>query len=426
MIPAYCLTLRQTPERTAIAESHFRAVGVDAVMFRGVHGRTWGIGTEQWFSERRDTGSWVIPPGHIGLNLSHWMLWSHLWHAGVEEALVLEDDAILPPDFLQQLAATRAALPDDWQFLSVGSVGDPQRQPINARVCRVAGWVFGTHAYLVRRAALPVLLDTMQSCQDHIDVQLWRNAMPRLRWYLAWPSLAQQRTATGEWEGCCHQDYRPPVAVDDRALALAASAALPGWCPPEKAGQIYDEVLRIGQRFSEPLRCVELGVWHGKSLIPAAFALRRLGRGCIDGIDPYTKAAAIEGLGDHGQEGDHKRAWANGTYGEYQDALTGCRRAIDQHGLRQYVCLLAQMPDELANEYDHLHYLHVDDSHSTVTSVRNVKTWLPKLLPGGVLVLDDCEWPTVQPARQIVLAAFGAPHLWDTSPGRQWEIYTAR
>lgn len=428
MTPAYCLTLRQTPDRTAIAQAHLRMRGINAVMVQGIDGRAWGIGTGQWFADRRDAGNWKIPPGHVGLNLSHWMLWTHLWHAGVDEALIFEDDVTLAPDFAAQYAETRAALPAGWQFWYLGTVGmdADRRQVINDRLCRVDGCVFGTHAYAVRRSALPALLDGMQSCQDHVDIQLSR-LLPKLDWYVSWPNLATQRTATGEWQGCCHQEHTPapaPAAVS-RQKAVEISQSIPGWCPYMKAWFIHEIITDLQGAFTEPLRCVELGVWWGASLLPAAFALRR---GKITGIDPYTKAAAVEGLGTEGDEGKHRAAWEGGTYGEWEAARAGCPNAIAANGLDAACELRVAMPDDIAGEFGGpaggLHYLHIDDSHSTVTSVRNVKTWLPKLLPGGVLVLDDATWPTVQSARALIRAELECVEKWsDQSPGRRWETY---
>lgn len=418
MIPAYCITLTQTPERKKIAAEHFKRRGLKVEMFDGVHGLTWGIGTGQWFADKRDAGNWVIPPGHVGLNLSHWMLWSHLWHANVPEAIILEDDAVLGKSFQADFDAAKATLPSDWQFWYLGTVGTPERKQLNDRLSLVSGCVFGTHAYVVKRAALPILLAGMQSCQDHIDVLLTRLDLKRYA-----SELVRQRTADGSWEGCCHQPYVAPKA-SKREIAVEISMELQGWCPPEKAEKIYDGIIELAGKFSEPLACVEIGVWGGMSLTPAALALRDMGRGHITGIDPYTVAAAIEGLGTEGDEGRHREAWKNGTFGEYMAARDGCLEAIRANQLGPFCGLLVTMPDCVAAGFERLHYLHIDDSHSVVTSCRNVRTWLPKLVAGGLLFLDDCCWPTVQPARDLIRKELTCREdLSDQSPGRRWEVY---
>jgi hypothetical protein len=39
----------------------------------------------------------------------------------------------------------------------------------------------------------------MQQVKLPIDLQLYRDALPRLQSYAAWPTLARQRSQTGEW-----------------------------------------------------------------------------------------------------------------------------------------------------------------------------------------------------------------------------------
>jgi predicted O-methyltransferase YrrM len=46
--------------------------------------------------------------------------------------------------------------------------------------------------------------------------------------------------------------------------------------------------------------------------------------------------------------------------------------------------------------------LHIDGNHSADVARRDVETWLPKVKPGGVIVLDDTDWPTVQAARALL------------------------
>jgi hypothetical protein len=98
--------------------------------------------------------------------------------------------------------------------------------------------------------------------------------------------------------------------------------------------------------------------------------------------------------------------------------------AIKENGLESVCSLLVTMPDGVAGKFERLHYLHVDDSHSVVTSCRNVETWMPKVVKAGLLVLDDCEWQTVQPARALIRKAMTCREdLSDHSEGRRWEVY---
>jgi predicted O-methyltransferase YrrM len=41
--------------------------------------------------------------------------------------------------------------------------------------------------------------------------------------------------------------------------------------------------------------------------------------------------------------------------------------------------------------------LHIDGNHDYAKLRSDIEKYLPKLRPGGYLVLDDIGWPTIQP-----------------------------
>ena len=201
---AYCITLTQTPARRDSAVAHVAEIGLPVTMVQGVHGATWGLETSKWNDDRK---VYKVPPGMVGLNLSHWMVWQYAWLAGHDEVLVLEDDCYFAPDFHEAFLLTYDSLPSDWRLLYVGTVGThgKDRRWINDRLV-VTDCPFGTHCYLVRREAFPVLLETMQEAREHTDTQLFQNALKgRLAYYVAWPSLAGQHSYDGRWP-CTYRD----------------------------------------------------------------------------------------------------------------------------------------------------------------------------------------------------------------------------
>ena len=165
----YCITCRQL-DRRATAEEHFKSRGLDVKFVDGVHGDSWRLSTEAPIHDE-------MTPGHIGNCLSHWMLWRLIEAGGDEEALILEDDATFAEDFKELFFKLRARLPADWQFCFVGSLGlddEPRastREFVSNGLCRVPN-PRGMHCYLVRRSALPVLIETMQQARKPVDQQL--------------------------------------------------------------------------------------------------------------------------------------------------------------------------------------------------------------------------------------------------------------
>ncbi len=203
MIPTYCITCTETPERGECAALHFAGVGLQTTFWRGVHGMTWGLRTDKG-CKPADPG-YRIHPGQIGLILAHWSLWQHVYLSGAPEALILEDDAAFGADFLDRFAEAKKELPENWEFCYVGwggAVGHSSGRTASWRA--VQGCPFGTHAYLVKRAALPVLLDTNREARTHIDIQIFENSLPHLQAYVCTPSLAGQHSQEGRWPCSTH------------------------------------------------------------------------------------------------------------------------------------------------------------------------------------------------------------------------------
>lgn len=143
--------------------------------------------------------SYRIDAGHIGLCLSHWMVWQIAWHAGYEEVLVCEDDVDLLSGFRERFLAQRAALPADWQVWYVGCINAHECRPHSGQFRVPAGCPFGTHCMLIRRSALPVLLDRCVGAYTHVDQLIGERALPHLRTYVSHPTLAVQRSYDGRW-----------------------------------------------------------------------------------------------------------------------------------------------------------------------------------------------------------------------------------
>lgn len=199
--PIYCITLPQTPSRTKWASEQFKRLQLPAVFFNGIHGNTFGLESRYVYNyEPSPNPHASISSGHIGLILSHYMLWTHLWHAGVEEALILEDDAIFCAHFPSVFEEYYCQLPADWNFCHVGHVGIENKPtvPINDKIIK-ANFPFGTHAYLVKRDALPVLIETNHLAWGPLDIQIGCRSFNRLNYYSFKDSIINQHTAQGNW-----------------------------------------------------------------------------------------------------------------------------------------------------------------------------------------------------------------------------------
>ena len=118
--------------------------------------------------------------GEVGCWLSHKRLLKHLNTLNVGPDfghLILEDDIIVPTDFVAKWNAVRQQIPSDWDVVYFGA-GERYGTRINGSVLKWKNDVelanLGTYAYLVRHGVLPRILDKLKHMFAPVDVQYYR------------------------------------------------------------------------------------------------------------------------------------------------------------------------------------------------------------------------------------------------------------
>jgi hypothetical protein len=186
-----------------------------------------------------------------------------------------------------------------------------------------------------------------------------------------------------------------------------------GWCTPEKAERIYRTVFELAEQDLH-LVGVEIGVWGGRSLIPAAMALRDVDAGFVFGFDPYSSHKALEAV----TEAEHREWWGKV---DYEAIYQGTLAALNRLNLLDWCSLVRTPAERAAHAFQGLRYLHIDGNHSTEASVRDVTLWLPRVASGGVIVLDDAAWTSVRKARDLIVATCDELYA-----DGQYEVYRKR
>lgn len=182
---------------------------------------------------------------------------------------------------------------------------------------------------------------------------------------------------------------------------------IPGWCTVEKSKRMA--ALTRGAKL-----CVELGVFGGRGIISMALALRAQGFGRVDGIDPYTPAASLEGSNDIAND----EWWRNL---DYEGVAREAQTALYRLGLVPYARLIRMRSLEVVGFYENrtVDALHQDSNHSEEISCEEVSLWSPKIRPGGYWFFDDADWPSTQKA-QRALEALGFKEIENHT---KWKVY---
>lgn len=168
---------------------------------------------------------------------------------------------------------------------------------------------------------------------------------------------------------------------------------LDGWTTPERgiemAEIIYD---------NKPEVVVTIGVFGCRSVIAQAFALRENQKGVVYGLDPFKLEAALEG-----ENSDNRDWWSKNI--NIEDIQRKAINSIWQHNLDQWAVLIRASSQHVSQLFPEIGVLEIDGNHSEIASCRDVELYLPKVVTGGFIWADDCDWPTTQRALTLLDAA---------------------
>jgi len=198
----FCLTLKDTPKRKEYAIQYFKQQGLDVEFFDGINGAKFGLKTTIPYKDDDPTGpDYFIKQGRIGCLLSHYMLWQTLWYLPYDEILILEDDAILCDNFKEKFVEFKNKLPSDWEYVFVGHCCLPPEKyqiKISDNIITTTHSPMCTHAYMIKKSSIPVLLDTNHQALAAVDIQIQKKTLKILKHYVFLPPLIDQFTLKTE------------------------------------------------------------------------------------------------------------------------------------------------------------------------------------------------------------------------------------
>lgn len=194
----FCITLDATPDRWGLAEQHFKEHDLVVDKVSGIHAEQMGLRTVHPYEIDHPGSGYIIPIKHVGLCLSHIMVWQICKRLPDSEFLILEDDCRFIPSWREYLRGAKEYLPVDWDMLLVGScncgraTGGPNKRHIGKNLYQVK-WPMCTHAYIVNQRGIQKLLETQTKIWAPIDLSLIFLSYPQMSGvYTILPRLANQ------------------------------------------------------------------------------------------------------------------------------------------------------------------------------------------------------------------------------------------
>jgi GR25 family glycosyltransferase involved in LPS biosynthesis len=203
-IPTYLIGCDELSERKQITFDHLKENNVNFNYWRGLYGRNSGLMTTIVHNYWPDGRPYYISPGIASLTLNHLFLYQHCLVNNYEQVVVLEDDVHLENGWQEKMSSMLKNLPKDYDMVYLGWCHEGQGRNLkHVSDClynQVDGCVFGTHALLISKKGLKILIDHNRILEKPIDVQICLWSLPRMKYFVCYPSLITQKSQWKEKE----------------------------------------------------------------------------------------------------------------------------------------------------------------------------------------------------------------------------------
>lgn len=183
-IPAFCITLERRKDRWRRFQDQPGIQGLDLQRFLGVDGKTLDIKNDTRVTtltkrniatKSRRSHEELDTIGGVGCALSHIALWQWIVDNNQEMVLIFEDDAVIPPDFIEKAnkcIQKYNILKDSkkWDLWLLGGKWEELTKiPGEEEAVRVNAFVL-FHAYIITQRSARQLLKDVYPIHCHIDV----------------------------------------------------------------------------------------------------------------------------------------------------------------------------------------------------------------------------------------------------------------
>ena len=185
-IPAFCITLERRKDRWKRFQDQPGIQPLGVKRFIGVDGKTLDIKNDKrigTLTKRsilrnvRRSHEELDSPGGVGCALSHIAIWQWMVDNQQEVCMVMEDDAVIPDDFVEQGNACiqqSLVLKDSkqWDLWVIGGVCEgltriPQ-EPVESGLVRAGAFIL-THCYIITLRTATRFLEDVYPIHAHID-----------------------------------------------------------------------------------------------------------------------------------------------------------------------------------------------------------------------------------------------------------------
>ena len=159
-----------------------------------------------------------------------------------------------------------------------------------------------------------------------------------------------------------------------------------GWCSIEKMEALRREIeCVIVNHATDHITAVELGVFGARSLIPVADAFRVCGvLGMVYGIDPWHTGEAVKGY-----DGENASWWGKV---DLPEILKQAHILTGHYHFNDLITFVTSTSNQAAKLFSKIHFFHCDGQHVLEQFKADMDNYLPKVVSGCPVIIDDVNW----------------------------------
>lgn len=132
-----------------------------------------------------------LTKGAVGCAMSHKLIWEDVAKNKKDLVLILEDDAVILPDFRQKISSIISELPPKWDILYLGSGQYTIEKSISPHLARPSK-IYGLFGYVINWRGARRLLKQCFPLRYQIDTELWKH-FPTLKPLISVPFIIAEK-----------------------------------------------------------------------------------------------------------------------------------------------------------------------------------------------------------------------------------------
>ena len=113
-----------------------------------------------------------LTKGAVGCAMSHKTIWEEVVKTKADLVLILEDDAVILPNFARKISAIISELPEEWDILYLGSGQHTIEKRISPHLAQPSR-IYGLFGYVLNWRGAQRLLAQCFPLRYQIDTELW-------------------------------------------------------------------------------------------------------------------------------------------------------------------------------------------------------------------------------------------------------------